>query len=596
MLHYISKFFDKIKKFFSSVISDNQKKSIEISSSLIIKTLNHIDHKDKKVLIKTLAAIIGLNIFRQIFRIQETRFYNLFITESESNQHDFSIYIFMLCCYFTLSHFNRIYNNKISLLLSNHSIEYCFSFINLYPEQNPSALNHSTMREDIMTSSSGVFSLSQSILDILDSILGIVIQLMSIKNYDNEKNATSNFNINKLILLYWISHISLKIYSRNYLFEYENQEYKAYTKTKSYLDEFFQKNELVIMENLKDSEEKKLHFLLRNVFSDGSNRFNLASKIILYTNLLYPLFLSFWLSGIKANMSSILTAIKIFNDMTGYVNILNDSIVNFFPTIRKIALIENVIQYPVLPMTNPLLDFDLLKSFYINEIELRNVNFSYRGNQILDDINLKFSSGSTSFIIGKNESGKSTLLKIIAGLYKPDSGHVLNNGVNIWQNNSYIISYRQNVSYCPQNHQTWIFDGSIKENLSSDFNDDAKDELKFIDISNTSLDEKIERNKFSGGKAQRLLLARAILKNSTMFIFDEANSELDNHSRMKVFEEIMEKTKNKTRVIVTHHFVEMHSFFKKADQIILLEKGKILSIGKDDDLKAKSGFYNSLWT
>ena len=221
-------------------------------------------------------------------------------------------------------------------------------------------------------------------------------------------------------------------------------------------------------------------------------------------------------------------------------------------------------------------------------------------NKIFDNLSFKIKPNTTVAFVGKSGSGKSTILNLMSKMYEVDDGAVLIDGVNI--NDLDKKTLRGNISLV--NQFPYIFDMTIKENLllaKKDATDeDIEDCLQkaslteFIASLPDGINTKVGESgiKLSGGQRQRLAIARALLRNSSIIIFDESTSSLDNFAQEDIKRSIEGLKGQGTIVIVAHRL----STIRNADQIFFLDEGKIIDIGTFDELfennvKFKNMFY-----
>lgn len=235
----------------------------------------------------------------------------------------------------------------------------------------------------------------------------------------------------------------------------------------------------------------------------------------------------------------------------------------------------------------------------IEEITYKAVSFSYDETKNLNNIDFTIKKGSSIGLVGPTGSGKSTLVKLLLRFYDVNDGEVLFDGRNIkeWQ----FHSMREKFSYVGQD--VYLFNGTVAENIGF-----GKPEATLSDIENAALKASVhdfildlpqgyqtmigERGqKLSGGQRQRLSLARAILKNAPIFIFDEATSAVDNETEAVIQRSLEELTKTKTAIIIAHRL----STVVNADKIVVLDKGSIVEEGTHDELLSKHGLYEKLW-
>lgn len=234
-------------------------------------------------------------------------------------------------------------------------------------------------------------------------------------------------------------------------------------------------------------------------------------------------------------------------------------------------------------------------------IEFKDVSFLYEeaNHKALDKVNLKISSGCVTALVGPSGGGKTTVARMIYRHYDPQSGKVLLDDVNVKDYDLY--SFRRFIAIVPQ--EVEIFNSSVRDNIAYSNPSAGFDQIKaaarianaeeFIEQLSDGYDTLVgERGiKLSGGQRQRVGIARAILANPRILIFDEATSNLDSQSE-RLIQEAMDKiSKGRTVIIIAHRL----STIKKADKIIVLENGKVQEQGSHYELaKKKSGIYAKL--
>lgn len=233
-------------------------------------------------------------------------------------------------------------------------------------------------------------------------------------------------------------------------------------------------------------------------------------------------------------------------------------------------------------------------------IAFNNVNFSYEPNrQILFDVNFSIPSGSTLAVVGHSGSGKSTLARLLFRFYDTSSGAILINGHDIKQITQ--KSLRSMIGIVPQD--TVLFNESIYYNIAYGRPDASEAEIlaaaksahihDFVQSLPNQYDSQVgERGlKLSGGEKQRIAVARAILKNPLILIFDEATSALDSRTEKNIQHELKQLSKNRTTLIIAHRL----STVIDADQILVMDKGRIVEQGNHQQLLTTNGIYAQLW-
>ncbi|MFA5784773.1 MAG: ABC transporter ATP-binding protein, partial [Phycisphaerae bacterium] len=234
-------------------------------------------------------------------------------------------------------------------------------------------------------------------------------------------------------------------------------------------------------------------------------------------------------------------------------------------------------------------------------IEFRDVVFSYPSSTkpVLNGVNLTVQAGHNIAIVGPNGSGKTTLVNLIPRFYDVDSGAVLIDGVNV--RDLKLHSLREHIGLVTQNIVT--FNDTIAANIGYGKNGATTDEI-------TAAAEKAKAHEFitqipngyeakigeygaglSGGQLQRIVIARAILKDPAILIFDEATSQVDAESEAKIHSAIEEIMSRRTTIIIAHRFSTVIS----ADIIVVMDKGRIVAQGKHDELIRGCTLYQNLY-
>lgn len=233
---------------------------------------------------------------------------------------------------------------------------------------------------------------------------------------------------------------------------------------------------------------------------------------------------------------------------------------------------------------------------YEINISLKDVTFSYDGErEVLKNINMDITPKGIVAIVGESGSGKSTIASIILNNYKVNKGQVLLNNIDIENLNSNLVY--ENIGLISTN--SYIFNGSILDNLLVG-NKDATDEEIREALKVSRLDSFIEGlkdklntnvgeggNALSGGQKQRLALARAILANRKMIIFDEATSNIDVESEESIWEAIYDLSKEKTVLVISHRLANV----KGAKNIYVMNKGDLVEEGDHEELMNSNGYY-----
>ncbi len=232
------------------------------------------------------------------------------------------------------------------------------------------------------------------------------------------------------------------------------------------------------------------------------------------------------------------------------------------------------------------------------EIEFKNVSFSYESKKVLDDVSFVVEKGKTIALVGPSGGGKSTLANLIPRFYDPDEGEILIDGVPLKDYDYKSIRHQMGIV----TQESILFNDTIINNIAFGLEKfDVEDVYKAARIANA--DEFIIQepegyqriigdrgSKLSGGQKQRLTIARALLKNPSILILDEATSALDSESEMLVQDAINTLMKNRTSVVIAHRL----STIQNADEILVINEGKVVERGTHVELMKKDGIYQKL--
>ena len=235
------------------------------------------------------------------------------------------------------------------------------------------------------------------------------------------------------------------------------------------------------------------------------------------------------------------------------------------------------------------------------DVNFENVDFSYEtGKQVLFDVSFASQPDTVTALVGSSGAGKSTIIGLIAAFYKPDSGRVLVDGADLATVK--LSSYRTQLGIVLQD--TFLFDGTIRENVAFARPDASEEEIlnacriarvdEFAESFENKYDTVVgERGvKLSGGQKQRVSIARAILADPRILILDEATSSLDSESEALIQEGLRYLMRGRTTFVIAHRL----STIRRAEQILVVEGGRIIERGTHQTLYALGGRYYDLYT
>jgi ATP-binding cassette subfamily B protein len=225
--------------------------------------------------------------------------------------------------------------------------------------------------------------------------------------------------------------------------------------------------------------------------------------------------------------------------------------------------------------------------------------FNPHGALQLYNVNLEFPAGTFVALVGESGAGKSTITKLLARLYEPESGRILIDGYDI--NKVELYSLRRQIGMVPQ--ETLLFDGTVQENIALTNPDATVEEIvsaaraaaahEFIMTLPNGYNTRVgERGaSLSGGQRQRVAIARSVLQRPQILILDEATSALDYNTERQVCLNLKEAFKDRTVFFITHRLASI----KSADIIVMMDKGTVAEEGTHEELMARKGLYYTLY-
>jgi len=327
------------------------------------------------------------------------------------------------------------------------------------------------------------------------------------------------------------------------------------------------------------------------------------------------------LSPIMETLTGLMIAILIFYagklmargevDINNFFSFLAAMMLAYQP-VRSLSTLNMVINQglsaasriiPIIDQENKIKNSNNAKPLSIKNatINFNNLNFSYEieEGKTLESVNLEFEGGKMTSLVGHSGSGKSTILNLIPRFYDPESGDISIDGQSIY--NVTIESLRNEISMVSQ--ETTLFDDTIKNNIKYG-RENATDEevfqaakLSYCDEFISNLPDKYETLigengvRLSGGEKQRLSIARAMMKKSSIILLDEATSSLDSETESKIQTALKILTKDKTTIVIAHRL----STILNSNNIYVIDSGKIIDHGKHEKLMINSKLYKNFY-
>lgn len=308
-------------------------------------------------------------------------------------------------------------------------------------------------------------------------------------------------------------------------------------------------------------------------------------------------------------------AFKAFNDKLGagsftfYVSSAIKFSTSVTSLIEKAVRFKTILEYlkPLIELSqlNEEKDQGTIKLETINKIEFKNVTFSYPNNKeiVLNNVSFIINKGEKISIVGLNGAGKTTMVKLISRLYRPNEGEILINDINIF--NYEYSSYISKIAAVFQDYKLFAF--SIAENITLE---EDKDDLAISHANQVGLKEKIsslplgvkslytksfseEGIELSGGETQKIAIARALCKEASLIILDEPTSALDPLAEADIYQNFNKMVEDKTAIYISHRMSS--SVF--CDKILIIEKGSIVDFDTHKKLmNKKDSLYYKLFT
>ncbi len=327
------------------------------------------------------------------------------------------------------------------------------------------------------------------------------------------------------------------------------------------------------------------------------------------------------MSPIMETLTGIMIAVLIFYSgklmSNGELNINNffsflAAMMLAYQPVRSLSTLNMVINQglsaasrilPIIDQKNNIIDANDAKDIIVNKAKINfiDLNFSYETQEekTLKSINLEFEGGKMTSLVGHSGSGKSTILNLIPRFYDAQTGNITIDDQSIYK--STIKSLRKEISLVSQ--ETTLFDDTIKNNIKYAKKDATDDEIKevaklsfceeFINNLPNGFETLIGENgvRLSGGEKQRISIARAMMKKSSIILLDEATSSLDSETESKIQEALKILTKDKTTIVIAHRL----STVLNSNNIYVIDAGEVVESGKHEDLMLTSELYKNFY-
>ncbi len=559
-------------------------------------------------IVSSLPSVINLFVWKRILDL-----IYLFLTSEEK---DYNLLVFYIFMHFVIAIFSSIFSriaqyvrSIYSLIVQKYISNEAMDAIDLMELEDLENYEiHNTIEKATSESSDRMMALLSKFMDLLQGVTSFI----------GMSSILISFNP-LLYIIVFLSVIPMGIYSQKYfsklfqLYDKRTERIRFRNELKSLICRSDVFKEIKIFKNLQyiknrineinddiidEDRHEKMKLNIQGMFS------TMVELILTYTLkgavIILGVISKYSIGTINMNMES---ATSIQSTTSNIVLIA----ISMYEDSLYLTSFSKLLQYKKKALINIERNKEtLICEFEIESIELVDVWFKYSGNTeyVIKSLNHKFTINKSYAIVGYNGEGKTTLIKIIMGLYKPQRGAVLVNGRNIDEYD--MDTYYRKISTVFQDFVKYPL--TVKENIAMgniDIMDNEEEVLSaarqscadvFIEQLPNKLEEKLIRGwanstDLSIGQWQRIAIARAYVREATMIIFDEPSAALDAKTESKILNEVALAKEGKIGIIITHRFLNI----KKVDEIIVINKGNIESCGTHEQLLEKSHIYAELY-
>lgn len=499
-----------------------------------------------------------------------------------------------------ISYFTEIHaQNNIGYAIQQHLEEYSFKKIfalniSQYTE------DHSAVKEQVINRGEMAVEniISTLVLNLLPTVTQILFAVIALSFYSKIIAAWTLGSL--LIVIFWSNYFAK--YHRPFIKQdIDNADKQKKIRTESFqhlslirtlgAEQFYLKKYLNHRQSIMDYKK----FVWNKAVVHGHKRYGffIASRSLSTIIIIYLLYL---------NTITVGAVYAIWS----YINEANSQIFTIIGAIRQMPLrFSELEKYLAIIDKDPNFKEKGDHVTFSGDIIITNLSFKYpQGNtNLFDNLSLTIPYGKKVAFVGSSGSGKSTIVKLLLRVYDYDLGSITFNGTELKNIDGQYL--RKNIGYVEQHVD--LFDETIKENILIGIEESRKTEIEsrleevakharitefYHRLGEAKFDTYIgERGvKLSGGERQRIGIARAIIKNPDILIFDEATASLDTENEAKVMEAINDVSKGKTSIIIAHRL----STVRDADKIIVMDKGMVVGEGSHDELMQSNTIYQNL--
>lgn len=517
-----------------------------------------------------------------------------FVTANDFKMATFYIVLFLFSglFYVVVHHFNYIIYSKVNIVIHNKLQHMIMDKVTTYDEDFTKDMSTSYLVNTAFSDVGNVNKIPDQLFTVLAEVIGIIVaSIVLIK---------VNFIIGIIALILSLISIICFLYAmkkRDYYLACQRHDQDDIS---GLLGQVLEGNKEIkafnMKENIKDylnihKKKWRNDFFKKRKYNDITFVWFLSilgyGKIFIYLILIYLI-----LEG-KFEVATLVLVVGYYDNIKSKVEKLFKKLDAISGNSTRVDRIYKVLNYK----TKHMLEFgNNNKDDIKGKIEFKNVSFIYEKNKVMDDVSFTINPLSFTAIVGKSGSGKSTIFRLLLRLYKANKGDIYLDNINIYDYSKDI--YANNISIVTQ--KPFIFDMTIRENLNLvDKNIDNQIKVckkvgihDFIislkDGYNTKLIDNADN--LSNGQKQLLALARTLLSKSEVLLFDEVTSNLDISTSKEIIKILKDLRKDHTILMITHK----PSLMKLADEIIVIDKGRLVGKGTHKDLMNNNKYYQTL--
>lgn len=502
------------------------------------------------------------------------------------------IYLISSLLYTLCQHYNYVSYKNNSLYTHNKLQKLIMDKVTTYDENFTKTISVPYIINTSFKDVGEIMQIPDQLFDSITEFITIVIALIILSNV-NIYIGISTIILNILSLYALNKNMIKRDYNLTRQRKYEdnisglmgqvldgNKEIKSFNMKediKSYLNDYKKKWKKSYF--IKRNYEDHIYVLVPTILGFG--------KILIYLILIYLI-----LNG-KYDVATLVLVIGYYENIQTKFENLYDCLDNISANSTRVDRAFNVLNYK----TKNMLNFGENKNDDINgEIEFKHISFTYEKQQTMKNVSFKIPPRSFTAIVGKSGSGKSTIFRLLLRLYKANKGEILIDNESIYDYSKEV--YSSNVAIVTQ--KPFIFDMSIKDNLSL-IDSNRKNQIEACkragvhdyimslkDGYNTKLFGDAEN--ISTGQKQLIALARTLLSRSEILLFDEVTSSLDMNTSKQILDILMDLKKDHTVLMITHK----PELMKMADEIIVIDHGRLVGIGSHKHLMKHNKYYQQL--